>query len=331
MGEKTGRVHDWDQYWSHGFLTSCANAFPGNYEGRIREIWETFFSSLPHNARILDVATGNGAIALLAAEYGLANDRAFQIHGIDQARINPAVAWKGDAKVLAAVRFHGETAAENSGFPDAFFDAVTGQYALEYTDIDKTLPEITRVAAPGARARFLLHHPESIVIRTSREEQSHGRLIVEQTGLFERAERLLQCIISAQERGTTDLSADPEAETARHALNDAAARLSDAVRASENPDLLSTALGHVREALELRPRAGAAAALSRLRQGEAAIAANLARLDDLLEAVPDDQKLSDIQAIMRSGGWRSSPPETVTYTHDGQSFLMGWLLDFTRP
>lgn len=192
MPEDQEKAYNWDLYWAHGFLTSCANAFPGNYEGRIRELWEDFFARLPAGARILDVATGNGAIALLAAEYSLANDARFETHGIDSARIDPASAWTGEPEVLAAVNFHGQTSAEQTGFPDGHFQAVTGQYALEYTDIGPTLAELARVMAPGASGRFLLHHPDSIVIQTSVRERAHGQLLFEEALLFDKAERLLQ-------------------------------------------------------------------------------------------------------------------------------------------
>ncbi len=36
----------WDAYWQHGFLTSCADAFDGNYGGSIARYWHDAFASL---------------------------------------------------------------------------------------------------------------------------------------------------------------------------------------------------------------------------------------------------------------------------------------------
>lgn len=332
MPEDQEKAYNWDLYWAHGFLTSCANAFPGNYEGRIRELWEDFFARLPAGARILDVATGNGAIALLAAEYSLANDARFETHGIDSARIDPASAWTGEPEVLAAVNFHGQTSAEQTGFPDGHFQAVTGQYALEYTDIGPTLAELARVMAPGASGRFLLHHPDSIVIQTSVRERAHGQLLFEEALLFDKAERLLQCIIAAEERGEKSLLADDaDAQAARASLNEAAAAVSAAIQASDVPDLLSAALGHVRTAFETRASQGAEPTLARLARGRAEIQGNLARLDDLLSAVVSPDKMAGIQSLMSGLGLQPGAQEKVTYPYQGHEFLMGWVLDFERP
>ena len=331
MTNKPRGREDWDRYWAHGYLTSCANAFPGNYEGRIRKIWESFFAGLPAGGRLLDLATGNGAIALLASDFSIANDKGFEVHGIDRARINPAAAWTGDRAVLEGVRFHGQTSAEQTGFPAAHFCAVTGQYALEYTDIPATLKELARVLAPGARGRFVMHHPDSVVIQTSREEFAHGRLLFEETRLFEKGETLLRRIIDA--RSPADLARlaeDPVAQAARANLNEAAARVTRAIEASPEPDLLSTALGYVGRAIKERTQLGPQRALALLAQGRQEIEANLARLSDLLCAVVDEEQLSNIQELMKPLGLHPRAPETLSYDHEGRQLLMGWLMDIKR-
>ncbi len=320
---------DWDLYWAHGYLTSCANAFPGNYEGQIRAVWEQFFAELDSGARLLDLATGNGAIALLAANYAIANQRNFEIHGIDRARINPAAAWQGDPAVLEAGAASGaRPAAERTGFPAAHFSAVTGQYALEYTDIPATLKELARILAPGGRGRFVMHHPDSVVIQTGREETGHGELLFRDTHLFEKAEALLRCIMTADSpEALARLAKDPDAQAARTALNEAAARIGQAIEATSEPDLLTTALGYVGRAIEERAALGAEQTLALLSRGRREIEANLARLGDLLSAAVYPEQMLEIQSLMKKLGLQPGAPETLSYTHEGRPLLMGWLLD----
>lgn len=63
---------EWEQFWRHGSVTTFERSGNPNYDGEIREFWERQFATLREGARIVDLATGNGAVALLAAEYSAA-------------------------------------------------------------------------------------------------------------------------------------------------------------------------------------------------------------------------------------------------------------------
>lgn len=322
---------DWDAYWAHGFLTSCANAFAGNYDGQIRAAWHAFFATLNKGDRILDIATGNGAVALLAAEYSREHEQCFHVDAIDRARINPAGAWQGAPEILAAVSFHGQVAAEKTPFDPASFQAVTGQYALEYTDCDATIDELARIMTPGAQARFIMHHPDSVVVSTSREEQAHGRLLFCETDIFSKSRALLQRICAAgSPEARRAMAGSPEAEAERSALNGAAAAVSAAIETSDEPELLSTALGHIGEAFRLGQAGDPTEALASLDRGEAEILANLARLEDLLGAVVDETRMTAIRAHMATAGIATCNPSPLFFTLENKELLMGWQLDCRR-
>lgn len=331
-GHSKNADEDWDAYWAHGFLTSCANAFSGNYAGRIRATWDAFFDELPAGARLLDIATGNGAIALLASEYSLRNDKGFEVHGIDRARIDPASAWRGDEAVLQGVRFQGRISAERLPFDDGFFQAVTGQYALEYTDYPATIAELGRVISPGGSARFVLHHPDSVVINTSREEHSHGQLLLHETRIFDKARTLLGRIVKATEDGERGaLASDSEAQAERDALNQAAARISAAAEKTTEPDLLTTALGHISQAFKAASGPSASKnALDALSAGEKEVRANLARLEDLLNAVVDDSKMAKMRALFEAASFATVDPVALYFKNENKELLMGWQLDCRR-
>ncbi|WP_456373313.1 hypothetical protein, partial [Thiolapillus sp.] len=62
-------ARQWGDWWNKHSLTSFHGHFQNNYDGSLKQFWEERFANLPDNAAIVDLATGNGALALLAAEY----------------------------------------------------------------------------------------------------------------------------------------------------------------------------------------------------------------------------------------------------------------------
>ena len=103
--------------------------------------WRRFLvSRVPPGSRVLDVATGTGAVAreLLA--------RGCTVIGLDQSPGMLAEARRaldGRAELV-------EGSAEALPFPDASFDALTVTYLLRYVDDPgATLRELTRVVRPG--------------------------------------------------------------------------------------------------------------------------------------------------------------------------------------
>jgi len=106
--------------------------------------WRAFLvSRIPAKAtRVLDVATGTGAVALelVAAQ----PDR--RVVGIDQSAEMLAVA---QARVDERIELH-EGHAESLPFADGEFDALTFTYLFRYVDdVPATLRELARVVRPG--------------------------------------------------------------------------------------------------------------------------------------------------------------------------------------
>ncbi len=318
----------WDRYWAHGRLTSCADAFDGNYEGAIADRWAAFFATLPDDARILDVCTGNGAIAALAAGHAIDHDKRHAIDAIDLAIIHPEVALADRPELTGRIAFHSRVGADAMPFDDGSFDAVVGQYALEYTPMEATVREIGRVTAQGGRIMFVMHHAASIVISTAAEELRNGERLFADASLFDVARAFIDYVgrvpPGAQRRA---LAADPRAEDLRRALNEAAAAVSRAAAASPHPELLTNALGLVGEAYKAIDQAGRRAAIDRLDAGQGELEANLARLDDLMNAAVSADDARRIGDWFRDAGFGSIELEEL---HHNGARLMGWVLTAAR-
>jgi SAM-dependent methyltransferase len=150
----------WDSFWRFDRLSSF-HAAPGapNYGPPISDGWRAFFDDLSEGARILDLATGNGAIAVIAVEAG----KRFTVTGADLASVEPTAFVTRNRTELEQVHFLAGTAAEALPLADASFDAVVSQYGIEYSDLPRSLAEAARVLAPGGRLRFACHAAEGMV------------------------------------------------------------------------------------------------------------------------------------------------------------------------
>ena len=105
----------------------------------LREFAEAQAETVQEAQRVLDVATGTGAVALELVKRG------HTVVGIDQ---SPEMLSVARAR-LPEVAFH-EGRAEALPFADAEFDALTFTYLLRYVDDPPaTLRELARVVRPG--------------------------------------------------------------------------------------------------------------------------------------------------------------------------------------
>src|SRR5690554_1543049 len=78
----------WSNYWASGIQTSLPQDFKNNYDGEIYQFWEQVVADIPSGGRILDVCTGNGAVALILAKIAVATGREFKITAVDISQIN---------------------------------------------------------------------------------------------------------------------------------------------------------------------------------------------------------------------------------------------------
>jgi SAM-dependent methyltransferase len=104
-------------------------------------------------ADVLDVGTGDGQVARVAAEAG-----ARRVVGVDPIRAQLTVALERGAGPAGPTYARAEAAA--LPFPTGTFDAVVACLVFEHiAEVDQALAEVGRVMRPGGRFLFLLNHP----------------------------------------------------------------------------------------------------------------------------------------------------------------------------
>ncbi len=315
----------WSEYWAAGPLTSMVDGFESNYQGELRERWLEFFSAFPAHSRLLDIGTGNGAIAMIAAEFSRSEGLDFELHGSDRAVIDPQQSLKNKAGLVDSITFHSQAAAENLPFADQYFAGVSGQYAFEYTEHEKALAELWRVLKPGGRACFVMHDHNSEVLRRGREQLRQIGLI-EELEFYDSVDALIEQINLINEGQAA--AGNEAAEKYRHQVNKVAAILSAEAAASFSPESLRFAMGFGSRALEILGSQGVSAARDQTAKGRKELAGARLRYEDLARAAGPQGQSESILAIARTQGFIDLVLEPVN--HD-RTVLIGQRLTMLKP
>ncbi|MCJ7557375.1 MAG: class I SAM-dependent methyltransferase [Gammaproteobacteria bacterium] len=184
---KPRAVPQWSDFWQQGFVTTFGPGMPDNYQGVIADFWGSQFERLADGARLLDIATGNGAVAILAARAAQKQDKTFAITGCDLATISPQVTGSDEIKALrGGIHFRSNTACERLPFEKGAFDFICSQFGLEYCKIPQALGEIRRVLVPGGKFVAIAHHSDSNLLKAARSEAKVYRAVLKDLNLFGR-------------------------------------------------------------------------------------------------------------------------------------------------
>mgnify|MGYP001246854594 CR=1 FL=1 len=279
MSGNEQRRDSWSRYWQGGALHSCAGSFEGNYADSIGSFWRGIFEPLKAGDRVLDIATGNGALPrLLLDTRGAA--ALPEIDAIDLAAIDPPWYQACNAEIRGRLRFHAGVAAEALPFVDASFDLVISQYGLEYSDLANSVAELLRVLKPGAGVALIVHHAESLPVQLGRAECLEIAWLLQSGGLIQRARRLLPFLSRlGTPEGAASVQRDPDAAKARQRYNESMRELQQRAAGAAGDFLIETqqALGQIAAATPAAGQRAAEAQLqalveqleqSRLRQAE---------------------------------------------------------------
>lgn len=329
-GKRLG-AEEWSRFWERGTLTTFEGHFRENYDAEIRDFWWSQFSLLADGAAIVDLATGNGAVALLAARFAREQGRRFEITGIDSARIDPQrvrAAWPALTTDLEAIKLHGGVPLEATGLPAGSADLVTSQYGFEYGDSEAGSREIVRILRPGGRLAVIAHHDRSAILSQAREGLRQVTLCMDEerlTRLGRLMSKLIRGLKPGSQRGRVKWT--PGAIKVREDLRAAAARLE---RHARLPDVRREDAGFIEFAvpavLRLVEQSRAIAAAD-LEQAWGAIDAEAEayrlRMSDLVSAAWAEDDLARVRREMAAVGLEDPATGALWYKGD---ILLGWTL-----
>ena len=158
----------WTQYWQN---TSSVNSFgegdyKDGYDGELANVWKVFIDKWKANSKVLDLATGNGGLALLC----LNMQPNIEMYACDAADIKPNETLNTaleQFKDLEKIQFIGNQKIEDLAFENEYFDHIISQFGLEYADFTSSLKAIYRSLKANGSCGFMMHHRNSFVTHNS--------------------------------------------------------------------------------------------------------------------------------------------------------------------
>lgn len=318
----------WNRYWDKGYLHSCPGAFNGNYDNNIKAFWHSLFSYLPASSRVLDIGTGNGAVALLAQDFSQLNDLALQIEGIDAAEIRPQQAAERMGLSAAAVHFRSGIRCEQTDYGDACMDLVCSQYAIEYSDVQSSLQEIARILKPGGSAGFIVHHADADIIRTSRNELKFFSFFESDLSVFDSCRRFLERLVSTGQISNPALiAADPDSRRQMTDIQGMLSQITDYAHTHSNVTFANDICSQFANILNHIPRSGDVVTRNNLALLEEEMTAHRQRIQANLNAALDAQGIKHFCHQANTAGMQATTPQPI-YRNDsdgqGQTTLLGW-------
>lgn len=311
----------WSRYWARGAAHSCVGSYGECYGGAIADFWRDVFACLPAAARVLDIATGNGALPRLLLQHSGAVNA--QCDAVDIARIDPS--WLSAAATAdqVRVRFHGGIDAAALPFGDRCFDLIVSQYGLEYTELDRTVPELLRVRAPAGTVALMLHHAQGRPATLAAVEIDHLGWLMRGGGVFDAAAELVEPMARAgTAQGRAGLQQHPQANTARESFNALLGELSVRAAGGDGADVLFDARDTIMSILAGAGRDGAARASATLALLRDEFSGAATRLRDLrVHALDADAALALRNCLANALG----APVSLGEVHE-QGHLMGWTI-----
>ncbi len=240
----------WIPYWEKLQVTTFNDIFKDNYDDSILDFWqEQLQGNFQH---IVDLACGNGALSWICNDLLNINGENVQITGVDFSDINPFKFLGKDKKDFPSISFVGNTGIEKLPFDDASIDLAISQYGLEYSDLDKTIPELGRVLKANAKMAFILHDVRSSIIKGTASILDDIKYVANELrlhDLFFELDELYQT-----DKNIRHLQATDNYKQVMTRLNQKLVKTQSIMRRQENSSLLSEYSMSLIKAFELTPK-----------------------------------------------------------------------------
>lgn len=317
--EPVNRAVVWSQYWSRGVEHSCGGSYEGGYGEAIADFWRLAFEELPPQARVLDIGTGNGPLPKILL--GLNSQQELECDAVDLAMIAPAWLQELPVEKRQRVRFHSNCQAEQLPFPSQSFDMVVSQWGLEYSNLEKSLPEVLRVLKPGGAIQLLLHHVDALPVRLAVQELAHLDWLLRGSHYFPTVARMLTPMVQARTvEGREALKNDASANQLRIDFNGLQDMIQVRIAEGQCPDVLHEIRRATGNVFEIASQHGLLPAQERLQILHKELLHSELRLEELCKHSMDENGVQSLAFQLSRGA-----EYQLGQLHD-QGRVMGWAL-----
>jgi len=318
----------WNHYWHSDRIASCLDgAGARNYDESVSAGWRAFFADLPARSRILDLCTGNGAVAILAAGTSLASAKAFDIVAVDQADIDPPAFLSRHQPELAIIAFRPGTRVEGLPFADHSFGVVVSQFGIEYSDLPVALIELGRVIAAGGRTRLVLHAAEGLVSADARKVIEDADFLLATVDLPGAARRCFVDVTAAERTANAGEAAHRQARESLDAFEAALAQTARRIPAATDSHMLRNCGAVLLDTFKRHARLEVDQLVAKAEEVRTNILHHRGRLQALVDAAVSRDDLGEIAERLRGAG-----AELVEQTElRGGPALIGYVVEGRFP
>jgi SAM-dependent methyltransferase len=320
-GVDHSRREAWSRYWARGVPHSCIGTYGDRYGGAIGAFWKAVFTGLPGQARLLDIATGNGALPRLLLDH--CRGPGVTCDAVDIATVHlPWLASVAPAE-RRRVRLHGGVDAGALPFADGTFDLAVSQYGLEYTDLERSVPELLRVLSPHGGIAMVLHHAQGRPATLADLEIGHIRWLTTQGGWFDATAAMIEPMARASTfGGRASLQGDARANAARERFNAVQNELTARGAGQDGADVLFDMREAAMSVFATAGREGVTVAGNALAALREELIAGATRLDDLRSHALAAEPVGALGRRLESALGRAV---ALGELREGD-YLMGWTL-----
>lgn len=312
----------WSSYWK-GRRLSCVQSGHGiRYPEILEQLWREYFRLLDDHAVLLDIGTGNGAIAIVANDIARELDRAYEIHAADQSDIDPPAYLRGTGLVTDGIIFHANTPAEKTDFDDVRFDVITGQYALEYTNLEATVRELARLLKPGGRARFVLHKRGSRVYEQTQKQIRDLQVLRVDLQLLDKAREMMRAVYACESEGLSDNASRERMQLSRAAFFSAAKTLHEIAPHSAYRKMFSDVLKILAHYWNTRRQHALETFLERMDELELELSTTEQRHRAMCDSALDAEGIEQLETLFDEHGFTDATLRTVEDRDAGA--VLGW-------
>lgn len=312
------KIAAWSSYWSEGNITSLPNLFADNCSGDVLRFWNEAFAALKENSKVLDICTGNGAIACLARDYADRRNIRCEIHAIDVAEIQPGNLECGDS-TINEVQFHSGVAVEATHCRSDYFDLVVGQFALEYCNVPDAVKELSRITREDGTLVLMMHHADSVTAQKTRHYIDIADVFLREPTIFYRLRKY------AEQRTDQKIFKARKAPQKRQQLVVSLNEADSLSNRFPNNRFLSVTLDNIKHLIN-RIHNDPLIRIDEIREFETTVQHHLIRIRDQRDASFDNERMSELESLLRANGFRSIQYEP--YFLD--DVLFSWTLSARR-
>lgn len=212
----------WNDFWAQNRKGGQdGGCLPEKWQGidaAQKAVWKKFGDRLARNARVLDLATGDGRVMA----WLLASRRDLKLTGVDMAPELPP-APRG-------TKVRGGIAMEQLPFPDEKFSAATSQFGFEYGDIARAAGELSRVVAADGKIGIMTHRIDGPILEHNLNRREHIRWAIGDQKLIETAKQSLRLRATGLQMSSPKLANAPAEGARLFGPTSAAWEIAEAVR-----------------------------------------------------------------------------------------------------